>query len=102
MALRLIIGACSNEHVASLPRSCLPSKPPGRFVAEIVRDFERTSHFPARANAARSIRRSDQPLLAGLDDLRHAPAVIRAWDWASDVARKGVSRCSDNAILTAA
>jgi hypothetical protein len=41
-------------------------KPPGRFVAEIVRNFERTSDFAARANAARSIRASDQPLLAGL------------------------------------
>jgi hypothetical protein len=80
MALRLVIGACSNEYVASwaLQRmdddlvrrtrreAAYLGKPSGRFVAEIVRDFERTSDFAARANAARSIRASDQPLLAGL------------------------------------
>jgi len=80
MALRLVIGACSNEHVASWAlqsmggelatqtrrEAACQGKPPGRFVAEIVRDFERTSDFAARANAARSIRGSDQPLLAGL------------------------------------
>jgi len=72
MALRLVIGACSNEYVASwaLQRmdddlmrrtrreAAYLGKPPGRFVAEIVRDFERTSDFAARANAARSIRHS--------------------------------------------
>ena len=80
MALRLVIGACSNEYVASWALQRMDDdlvrqtrreaanvgKPPGRFVAEIVRDFERTSDFAARANAARSIRASDQPLLAGL------------------------------------
>jgi len=80
MALRLVIGACSNEYVASwaLQRmdddlvrrtrreAAYLGKPPGRFVAEIVREFERTSDFAARANAARSIRGSDQPLLTGL------------------------------------
>ena len=80
MALRLVIGACSNEYVASWALQRMDDdlarrtrregaylgKPPGRFVAEIVRDFERNSDFTARANAARSIRRSDQPLLAGL------------------------------------
>jgi hypothetical protein len=80
MALRLVIGACSNEHVASWALQSMDDelatqtrreaeyqgKPPGRFVAEIVREFERTSDFAARANAARSIRGSDQPLLAGL------------------------------------
>ena len=80
MALRLVIGSCSNEYVASWALQGMDDdlarrtrregaylgKPPGRFVAEIVRDFERNSDFTARANAARSIRRSDQPLLAGL------------------------------------
>src|SRR6516164_11100992 len=59
MALRLVIGACSNEYVANwaLQRmdddlvrrtrreAAYLGKPPGRFVAEIVRDFERTSDF---------------------------------------------------------
>ncbi|HZZ59997.1 MAG TPA: hypothetical protein VFE63_02325 [Roseiarcus sp.] len=80
MALRLVIGACSNEHVAGWALQSMggdlarqtrreaarEGKPPGRFVAEIVRDFERTSDFAARANAARSMRGADQPLLAGL------------------------------------
>ena len=80
MALRLVIEACSNEHVASWALQSMgdelarqtrreavrQGKAPGRFVAEIVRDFERTSDFAARANAARSIRGSDQPVLAGL------------------------------------
>ena len=80
MALRLVIEACSNEHVASWAvqrmdddlvrrtrrEAAYQGKPPGRFVAEIVRDFERTSDFAARANAVRAIRGSDQPLLAGL------------------------------------
>ena len=80
MALRLVIGACSNEYVASwaLQRmdddlvrrtqreAAYLGKRPGRFVAEIVRDFERTSDFAARASATRSIHQSDQPLLAGL------------------------------------
>ena len=80
MALRLVISACSNEHVASWAlrsmgdelatqtrrEAACQGKPPGRFVAEIVRDFERTSDFAARANAARAMRGSDQPLLAGL------------------------------------
>jgi hypothetical protein len=68
MALRLVIGACSNEYVAGWALQSMggelatqtrreaarQGKPPGRFVAEIVRDFERTSDFAARANAARS------------------------------------------------
>ena len=80
MALRLVIGACSNEHVASWAlqsmgdelaaqtrrEAACQGKSPGRFVAEIVRNFERTSDFASRANAARSIRGFDQPLLAGL------------------------------------
>jgi hypothetical protein len=80
MALRLVIGACSNEHVATWALQSMgdelakqarreaarQGKPPGRFVAEIVRDFERASDFADRANAARSIRASDQPVLAGL------------------------------------
>jgi len=80
MELRLVIGACSNEHVASWAlqsmddelatrarrEAACKGKPPGRFIAEIVRDFERNSDFAARANAARSIRGSDQPLLTGL------------------------------------
>jgi hypothetical protein len=80
MALRLVIGACSNEHVATWALQSMgdelakqtrreaarQGKPPGRFVAEIVRDFEQASDFSDRANAARSIRESDQPVLAGL------------------------------------
>jgi hypothetical protein len=80
MALRLVLGACSNEYVAGWALQSMDGelatqtrreaarqgKPPGRFVAEIVRDFERTSDFAARANAARSMRGADQPLFAGL------------------------------------
>jgi hypothetical protein len=80
MALRLVIGACSNEHVAGWALRSMggdlatrtrrgaarQGKPPGRFVAEIVRDFEHTSDFTARANAARSMRGADQPLLSAL------------------------------------
>jgi hypothetical protein len=80
MALRLVIGACSNEYVANWAlrsmggelatqtrrEAARQGKPPGRFVAEIVRDFERASDFAALANAARSMRGTDQPLLAGL------------------------------------
>ncbi len=67
MALCLVIGACSNEHVASwaLQRmdddlvrrtrreAAYRGKPPGRFVAEIGRDFEQTSDFAAQAAASR-------------------------------------------------
>jgi hypothetical protein len=80
MVLRLVIGACSNEHVAGWALQSMGGelatqtrreaarrgKPPGRFVAEIVRHFLRTSDFAARAKAARSMRGADQPLLAGL------------------------------------
>ncbi len=80
MALRLVIGACSNEYVANWALQSMGDElarqtrreaasqgtPPGRFVAAIVRDFERTSDFAALANAARSMRGADQPLLAGL------------------------------------
>ncbi len=80
MSLRLVIGACSNEYVASWAlqsrgeelatqtrrEAARQGKPPGRLVAEIVRGFERTSDFAARANAARSMRGADQPLFAGL------------------------------------
>ena len=80
MALRLVIGACANEYVGGWALQSMgdelatqtrreaarQGKPPGRFVAEIVRDFERSSDFAARANAARSTRGADQPLLAAL------------------------------------
>jgi hypothetical protein len=80
MELRLVIGACSNEHVASWALQSLDDdlatrihreaahqgKPPGRLVAEIVRNFERTSDFATRASAARSLRGSEQPVLSGL------------------------------------
>ena len=80
MELRLVIGACSNEHVASWAlqsmddelatrtrrEAACKGKPPGRFIAEIVRDFERTSDFAARASAARSTGMSRREGIFGL------------------------------------
>jgi len=78
--LREVIHTCSNDKVAeaavvslggafakivavAAARRCLPQ---GRFVAELVRDFERHAGTCVWAQAEQAMRGADQPVLVGL------------------------------------
>ena len=80
MRLREVIHACSNDKVAeaalvslggafakivavAAARRCLQQ---GRFVAELVRDFERHAGTCVWAQAEQAMRGADQPVLVGL------------------------------------
>ena len=80
MKLRLLIHTCSNEHVARAAVRSLGGelaarvareadrcgKSVGAYVADILRDFERSSDLTVWGQAERSSRDADQPLLAAL------------------------------------